>query len=64
MNQDGTTNQLFHAYLNGEELSTTAGGFQLNYPVVNDENTVFGAPTFPELQERSTVSLRATRRAR
>ena len=41
VNQDGTTNQLFHAYLNGEELSTTAGGFHLNYPVVNDENATF-----------------------
>ena len=41
VNQDGTTNRLFHAYLNGEELSTTAGGFQLNYPVVNDENATY-----------------------
>ena len=41
VNPDGTTNQLFHAYLNGEELSTTAGGFQLNYPVVNDENATY-----------------------
>ena len=42
LNQDGTTNRLFHAYLNGEELSTTAGGFTLNYPVVNDENATYG----------------------
>ena len=41
LNQDGTTNRLFHAYLNGEELSTTAGGFTLNYPVVNDENATY-----------------------
>ena len=41
VNADGTTNQLFHAYLNGEELSTTAGGFHLNYPVVNDENATY-----------------------
>ena len=41
VNADGTTNQLFHAYLNGQELSTTAGGFQLNYPVVNDENATY-----------------------
>ena len=41
VNQDGTTNQLFHAYLNGEELSTTVGGFPLNYPVVNDENATY-----------------------
>ena len=41
VNPDGTTNQLFHAYLNGEELSTTAGGFLLNYPVVNDENATY-----------------------
>ena len=41
VNQDGTTNQLFHAYLNGEEVSTTVGGFQLNYPVVNDENATY-----------------------
>ena len=42
-NGDGTftTNQLFHAYLNGEELSTTAGGFPLTYPVVNDENATY-----------------------
>lgn len=39
--QDGTTNQLFHAYLNGEELSATVGGFHLDYPVVNDENATF-----------------------
>lgn len=36
-----TTNRLFHAYLNGEELSTTVGGFPLNYPVVNDENATY-----------------------
>ena len=42
-NGDGTasTNQLFHAYLNGEELSTTVGGFPLTYPVVNDENATY-----------------------
>ena len=41
VNPDGTTNQLFHAYLNGEEQSTTVGGFSLNYPVVNDENATY-----------------------
>ena len=41
VNPDGTTNQLFHAYLNGEELSSTEGGFQLNYPVVNDERATY-----------------------
>ena len=41
VNPDGTTNQLFHAYLNGEEISTTVGGLQLNYPVVNDENATY-----------------------
>ena len=41
VNQDGTTNQLFHAYLNGKEQSTTVGGFQLDYPVVNDENATY-----------------------
>ena len=41
VNPDGTTNRLFHAYLNGEELSTTVGGFELNYPVVNDENASY-----------------------
>ncbi len=41
VNLDGTTNQLFHAYLNGEELSTTVGGFHLNYPVVNDARATY-----------------------
>ena len=41
VNPDGTTNRLFHAYLNGEELSSTVGGFQLNYPVVNDERATY-----------------------
>lgn len=36
VNADGTTNRLFHAYLNGQELSSTAGGFGLNYDVAND----------------------------
>ena len=37
VNPDGTTNRLFHAYLNGNELASTEGGFTLNYDVVNDE---------------------------
>ncbi|MBQ6923441.1 MAG: DUF2341 domain-containing protein, partial [Kiritimatiellae bacterium] len=37
VNGDGTTNRLFHAYLNGRELASTAGGFALNYDIANDE---------------------------
>ena len=41
VNPDGTTNQLFHAYLNGTELASTAGGFNLDYDVANDETAGF-----------------------
>ncbi|MBR1921420.1 MAG: DUF2341 domain-containing protein [Kiritimatiellae bacterium] len=32
------SNQTFHAFLNGNELDSTKGGFALASPVVNDEN--------------------------
>ena len=35
------SNQTFHAFLNGEELDSTKGGFGLNQPVCNDENAFF-----------------------
>ena len=41
VNADGTTNQLFHAYLNGHELQSTVGGFHLNYDVANDETATY-----------------------
>lgn len=43
VNEDGTTNQLFHAFLNGEELlcSSTNGGFRLNYPIANDATATY-----------------------
>ena len=42
VNPDGTTNRLFHAYLNGEELPcSTNGGFRLNFDVVNDERAAY-----------------------
>jgi hypothetical protein len=36
VNGDGTTNRLFHAFLDGTELNSTVGGFQLNYDIAND----------------------------
>ena len=41
VNADGTTNQLFHAYLNGHELQSTVGGFHLDYDVANDETATY-----------------------
>ncbi|MBP5509357.1 MAG: DUF2341 domain-containing protein, partial [Kiritimatiellae bacterium] len=41
VNPNGTTNQLFHAYVDGVELASTTGGFALNYPVVNDERAYY-----------------------
>ena len=41
VNPDGTTNRIFHAYLNGEELASTRGGFQLDFDVVNDERAAY-----------------------
>ena len=35
------TNGLFHAYYNGNELSSTVGGLPLRYSIVNDENATF-----------------------
>ena len=47
VNLDGTTNRLFRAYMDGEELPSTVTNFVLKYPVVNDasatyENLVIG----------------------
>ena len=42
VNGDGTTNRLFHAYLNGQELASTEGGFALSYDVANDETADYG----------------------
>ena len=43
VNADGTTNRLFHAYLNGRELQSTAetGGLTLDYDVANDETASY-----------------------
>ena len=43
VNPDGTTNQLFHAFLNGEELVSTStnGGFRLNFPIANDATAAY-----------------------
>ena len=41
VNGDGTTNRIFHAYLNGNELASTTGGFALNYDVANDETAAY-----------------------
>ncbi len=41
VNPDGTTNRLFHAYMDGEELPSTVTNFVLKYPVVNDANATY-----------------------
>ena len=35
------TNGFFHAYLNGQELSSTAGGFPLSFDVANDATATY-----------------------
>ena len=41
VNLDGTTNRLFHAYMDGVELNSTVTNFVLKYPVVNDANATY-----------------------
>ena len=38
VNQDGTTNRLFHAYLDGNAITNN---LELSYPVVNDANAAY-----------------------